>query len=108
VDLVLANLPYLRPDQVAANPDLASEPAIALVGGDDGLVPIRRLVADLSRILAPNGALGLEIDPSQAATVAALVANTLPGAAVSVRPDLAGLARHVVALRNRDQLPVGR
>jgi len=97
VDLLLANLPYLRPDQVAANPDLRAEPALALVGGADGLVLVRRLVADAPRLLAPGGALGLEIDPSQADAVRALIAASLPDAAIEVRPDLAGLARHVVA-----------
>lgn len=97
VDLLLANLPYLRPDQVAANSDLRCEPPLALVGGPDGLALVRRLVADAPRLLAPDGALGLEIDPSQAEAVPTLIAATLPGAAIAVRPDLAGLPRHVVA-----------
>ena len=97
VALLLANLPYLRPEQVAGNPALAAEPRLALVGGGDGLEPMRRLIADAPRVLAPGGALGLEIDPSQAAAVAGLIAAALPGARVEVRPDLAGLARHVVA-----------
>jgi len=97
VALLLANLPYLRPEQVDANPDLAAEPPFALVGGADGLDPIRRLLADAPRVLLPGGALGLEIDPVQATAVAALVAATFPGTRVEVLPDLAGLARHVVA-----------
>ncbi|MDP9471870.1 MAG: peptide chain release factor N(5)-glutamine methyltransferase [Chloroflexota bacterium] len=99
VDLLLANLPYLRPDQVAGNLDLRPEPVLALVGGEDGLDLIRRLIDDAPRFLAPDGALGLEIDPSQADVVAGLVATTLPDAAVEILPDLAGLARHVVARR---------
>lgn len=97
VDLLLANLPYLRPDQVAGNRTLAAEPALALVGGKDGLDPIRRLVADAPRLLAPGGGLGLEIDPSQAAAAAGLVGAALPGARVEIRPDLAGLPRLVLA-----------
>lgn len=97
VDLVLANLPYLRPDQLAANPALAAEPPLALVGGSDGLAAIRRLVADVPRLLAPRGALGLEIDPSQAEAVGELVLAALPGASVEVRRDLAGWPRHVLA-----------
>lgn len=95
-DLVLANLPYLRPAQVDGNPDLAAEPRLALDGGADGLDLIRALLADAPRTLAPGGALGLEIDPSQAAAVAALGAAAFPGARVTVLPDLAGWARHVV------------
>lgn len=99
VDLLLANLPYLRPGQVAANPALAAEPALALVGGADGLDPIRRLVNDVPRLLAPGGALGLEIDPSQAGEAARLVGAALPDARIETRPDLAGLARFVLADR---------
>lgn len=95
--LVLANLPYLTPEQLESNPWLAAEPAGALVSGADGLDLVRALVADLPRILAPGGAAGLEIDPEQAWTVAGLLADALPGRRVRVLEDLAGLARHVVA-----------
>jgi release factor glutamine methyltransferase len=96
-DLVVANLPYLTPDQIAGNPLLGAEPTGALLGGPDGLELVRRLVADLPRILAPGGAVGLELDPSQTATVTALLEETLPGARIDLIPDLAGLPRHVVA-----------
>jgi release factor glutamine methyltransferase len=95
VDLVLANLPYLRPDQIAANPQLAAEPAIALDGGRDGLDVIRALLADAPRVLAAGGALGLEIDPSQRETVIRLVTAAFPGAQIDVLRDLAGRDRHV-------------
>ncbi len=98
-DLVLANLPYLTPEQITANPLLAAEPDAALLGGADGLDLVRHLVADLPRVLAPGGAVGLELDPTQTATVAALLGETLPGARVETIADLAGLPRHVVAER---------
>ena len=98
-DLVLANLPYLTPDQIAENPLLAAEPEGALLGGADGLDLIRRLVADLPRVLAPGGAIGLELDPGQTAQVTALLAETLPGLRIETIADLAGLLRHVVAER---------
>jgi release factor glutamine methyltransferase len=97
VDLILANLPYLRPDQIAENPDLASEPVLALDGGADGLDLIRALLIDVPRALAPGGAIGLEIDPSQSDTVAALLLGALPGADLEILRDLAGLDRHVLA-----------
>ena len=96
ISLVLANLPYLTPEQVEGNPWLAPEPRLALDGGPVGLDLIRRLIADLPRLLAPDGAAGLEIDPSQAGTVAALLRETLPRGRVAVVRDLAGLDRHVV------------
>ena len=95
-DLILANLPYLRPDQVDDNPDLAAEPRLALDGGTDGLDLIRELLADAPRVLAEGGAIGLEIDPSQARSVQDLARAAFPEAAVTVLHDLAGHARHVI------------
>ncbi len=96
VDLILANLPYLRPDQVDGNPDLAAEPRLALDGGADGLDLVRELLAGAPRVLAPGGAIGLEIDPSQARAVQDLARETFPDAAITVLHDLAGHARHVI------------
>lgn len=95
-DLILANLPYLRPEQVDDNPDLAAEPRLALDGGADGLDLVRDLLADAPCVLAPGGAIGLEIDPSQAQSVQDLAHATFPEAAITVLHDLAGHARHVI------------
>ena len=95
LDLLLANLPYLRPDQLTSNRELAAEPPIALVGGADGLDPLRRLLTDTPRLLAPRGAIAVEIDPSQAATARDLVGSTLAHGTVTVHDDLAGLPRVV-------------
>jgi release factor glutamine methyltransferase len=97
IDLVLANLPYLRPDQLTSNPDLRAEPEAALVSGDDGLDAIRRLVLDLPRVLASDGGVGLEIDPSQVNAVREGLQMSLPEARIDVLRDLAGLDRFVVA-----------
>lgn len=103
VDLVLANLPYLTPRQVDGNPDLAAEPRLALDGGPDGLDLIRRLVDDLPRVLAPGGAVALELDPGQADSVAGLLRVAEPTALVTIHPDLAGLARFVMMERTGDR-----
>lgn len=97
VDLVLANLPYLRPDQLIGNPDLRAEPATALVSGADGLDAIRRLLHDLPRVLANDGAVALEIDPSQVEAVQTIVHEVLPEARIDVLCDLAGWERIVIA-----------
>jgi release factor glutamine methyltransferase len=96
--LVLANLPYLTPEQIAGNPDLAAEPRMALDGGPAGLDLIERLIAQLPSRLAARYAVGLELDPSQAETVADILRSTLPGGDVSVIKDYAGHDRHVVAI----------
>lgn len=93
--LVLANLPYLRPDQVDGNRDLIAEPRIALVSGADGLEAIRRVITQLTYSLAPGGAAILEIDPSQATAASALLSSRFPRSLVATIPDLAGLDRFV-------------
>ena len=101
LDLVAANLPYLRPEQVMGNRELAAEPVSALVAGDDGLALINALIADLPRVLSPAGAVILEIDPEQADRVAARLTGTFPDATVTVMPDLAGHSRFVTADRRQ-------
>ncbi len=96
VDLVLANLPYLTPEQVSANPALRAEPELALAGGEDGLDLVRELVGDLPRVLASDGAAGLELDPAQTDRVAALLRRIFPAASIKILRDLTGWPRHVV------------
>lgn len=95
VDIVAANLPYLRVDALAdRSPDRAAlsfEPRLATVAGADGLDLIRRAVADLPRILAPGGAAFFECDPPQVAAIRALT-----GCPVRILTDLAGRERIVV------------
>lgn len=99
VDLLLANLPYLTPEQIAGNPDLDAEPRIALDGGADGLALVRMVIEDLPRILSPSGSAGFEIDPSQAKVVSSLLQESLPDTSIRIIEDLARLSRHVVATR---------
>jgi release factor glutamine methyltransferase len=96
IDLVLGNLPYLRPDQVSGNPDLQAEPVSALKSGSDGLDSIRRLLGEAPRVLSTPGAIALEIDPSQAESVSELMRAAFPAARIDVLRDLAGWDRVVV------------
>ena len=96
VDLLLANLPYLTPEQIAVNPELAAEPRLALDGGADGLGLVRQLIGDAPRVMGAGGAIGLEIDPSQAEAVVARARDAFPAADVAVLSDLAGRDRHVI------------
>jgi release factor glutamine methyltransferase len=94
LDVVLANLPYVRTDAIGGLPIAASfEPRAALDGGADGLDVIRALLTRLPDVLAPDGVALLEIGDDQGESAPAAVAATLPGWTATVAPDLAGLPR---------------
>jgi release factor glutamine methyltransferase len=101
VDVVCANLPYLRDDTVSAwvgeRTSLAFEPRAAVVAGPDGLALIRRCIADLPRVLAPRGAVLFECDPPQASVVARLLQDA--GFRTRALHDLAGMERVVIGAR---------
>jgi release factor glutamine methyltransferase len=102
-DLVLANLPYVRDaDWTTLEPELTKfEPREALLGGEDGLDPIRGLLAAFSPGSEParaglgTDAIALEVGEGQAAEVAGLVEAAGLGPA-TVRADLAGIDRVVI------------
>ncbi len=93
-DLILANLPYIRSDDVDALPVAVSfEPRAALDGGPDGLKIIRRLLDELPTSLAEGGVALLEIGFDQGPAVEAAAAS-LPGAwSCRIQPDLSGKPR---------------
>jgi release factor glutamine methyltransferase len=99
VDVVAANLPYLRDDALerlaGERTSLAFEPRVATVAGPDGLALVRHAIADLPRVLVADGAAFFECDPPQVQLIAALLAKL---GAVDTLKDLAGLDR-VVRLR---------
>jgi len=94
IDLVLANLPYLRPDQAHAG--IAWEPAVALYAGETGFRLYERLLPQVAARLRPGGAVGCEIDPSQRAIALATARAHFPTARITIRPDLAGLDRYLI------------
>ena len=100
-DLILANPPYIPTAEIAGlAPEVAAhEPRAALDGGPDGLAPYRALAPRIARLLAPSGHALLEIGQGQGDAVATLLAAA--GLEVpAINPDLAGIARVVVAKRD--------
>jgi len=94
LDIVLANLPYVRTGAIDGLPVAASfEPRSALDGGTDGLDVIRRLLSLLPDVLAVDGVALLEIGADQGSAAPEAVAAALPGWIASVETDLAGLPR---------------
>lgn len=96
-DLVLANLPYVREDELASlQPEITEyEPRQAVVAGADGLEAIAVVAAAASAALTERGALGLEVGAGQAGAVAELLVD-LGFTQVEGRQDLAGIPRVVL------------
>ena len=97
VDAVVSNPPYVADgDWRSLAPEITRhEPRLALLGGDDGLEVIRRLVP-AAAALAPFVA--LEVGAGQAAEVASLM-HAAGLTRVDARSDLAGIERVVVGRR---------
>jgi release factor glutamine methyltransferase len=99
VDYILSNPPYIGSDEIAG---LDAEvrlhdPRLALDGGPDGLDAVRAILADLPRVLAPNGAALIEIGKGQADAAAVIAVES--GLRMGFRTDLAGILRVAVVER---------
>ena len=75
-DLIVSNPPYIALDEMAGlAPDVRDwEPRQALTDEGDGLAAYRAITAGAGAYLAPGGRLMVEIGPTQAAQVTALMA----------------------------------
>jgi release factor glutamine methyltransferase len=94
-DLIASNPPYIASADIPSLPaEVRKEPLAALDGGPDGLSVIRRLVTDARPLLAPGGALLIEVGAGQAPAVAALLERA-GYRDVTATKDLAGIERVV-------------
>ena len=92
-DVIVSNPPYVpEGDRHLAQGDLRFEPRAALVGGEDGLADIRRIVAAAPVHLGRGGWLAIEHGQGQDAEVRSLLGK-VGLESVSSRTDLAGIAR---------------
>jgi release factor glutamine methyltransferase len=97
VDVILANLPYVRDAEMnELIPEIREfEPEVALAGGIDGLDKIRWLLPQARQKLLPGGLVLLEIGYGQGSEAVVLVESHFPAAEVDLVPDLAGIERVV-------------
>lgn len=96
-DLILSNPPYIATADVLPPEVREHEPPGALFAGADGLDAYRVIAPQLPPLLAPGGAVILEIGATQAPAVTALLVRE--GFAVALRRDLAGNPRALIATR---------
>ena len=102
-DVIVANPPYLPAADLAdLDPEVVEhDPPAALSGGDDGHELVLELLARAGAVLAPGGAIALEIDARRASEMcdAARRAGLVDVAACD---DLTGAPRFIVARRAGD------
>jgi len=100
-DVVVSNPPYVAEAEASGlEPEVGVwEPAQALFGGVDGLEVLRAIVGGAGPCLRPGGLLALEVGAGQAGLVVTAVEGGGEYDDVSVRRDLAGRQRVVLARR---------
>jgi release factor glutamine methyltransferase len=73
-EVVVSNPPYIATGEIAGlSPEVRREPRMALDGGPDGLVLIRKVIQGARRVLKPGGLLAMEIGETQGDAVKALL-----------------------------------
>ena len=95
VDLIVANLPYVKESELSRTGTAGFEPIVALDGGAAGLEKIRQLCQQAGSKLRSRGCLLLEIGQGQGKAVTTLLRSLFPSVAVEVTPDLSGIERVV-------------
>jgi len=103
VDLIIANLPYVKESELPPTYSANFEPLLALNGGSDGLEKIRQLCHQANNKLCPDGYLLLEIGQGQRGAVTTFLRSLFSSAKIEVTPDLGGIDRLV-----RLTLPTGQ
>jgi release factor glutamine methyltransferase len=101
VDLVIANPPYIPPDeqQLIAPEARDHDPAVALYAGREGLEAIEVVIATAVRLLRPAGLLCFEHGEAQSEPALALAKASGAFVDVADHRDLAGRPRFTTAVR---------
>ena len=97
VDVIIANLPYVRQSDLPSVNTRGYEPVLALNGGEDGLDRIRALIAQSASKLNTPGHIMLEIGQGQEERVVDVLKRQFPAATIEVLPDLGAIRRVLIA-----------
>jgi release factor glutamine methyltransferase len=95
IDVIIANLPYVKTAEIPADGPVSFEPLLALDGGESGLKSIVELCHQAVGKILPGGCLFLEIGRGQAGPVTNVISKLFPAAGINVYPDYAGIERVV-------------
>ena len=95
VDLIIANLPYIPTEKLRSLPVFTKEPVLALDGGADGLLLIKKVLKSAQDYMNPAGAIFLELDEDCGAAALALAKEVWPGITLKLSQDLAGQDRYL-------------
>lgn len=99
LDLLISNPPYLTEQELTEIPEqVRCEPRMALDGGPDGLRFYRAISADAPAHLKRNGLLIFEAGYTQAQQICEIL-RAAGYREISLRKDLAGIDRCVIARR---------
>jgi release factor glutamine methyltransferase len=93
VDMIIANLPYVKTAEVPEKGPVSFEPLLALDGGPEGLAAIERLCRQSAGKILNNGCMLLEMGPGQAASLRQLISEIYPAASIMIYRDYAGIER---------------
>ncbi|WP_248931057.1 peptide chain release factor N(5)-glutamine methyltransferase [Paenibacillus hamazuiensis] len=103
LDAVVSNPPYIAADELPGlQPEVRlHEPVTALVGGVDGLDPYRRLTEQLPQLPRMPRLVAFEYGQGQAPAIADMLGKAADWDELRIIPDLAGIDRHILAIRKK-------
>ncbi|RXZ83411.1 peptide chain release factor N(5)-glutamine methyltransferase [Paenibacillaceae bacterium] len=99
-DILVSNPPYIPAGDLAhlEREVRDYEPRLALDGGEDGLEPYRRILAQIPALAAPPRIVAFEVGIHQAREVADMLRRYGFWQEVEIVRDYAGIERHVIAI----------
>jgi len=98
-DIIIANLPYVNPDEIdGLESELSFEPRNALDGGEEGTELISRFISQVPNELSEQGLLALEVGEGQTDFFEGFISE-IGFDQIETLKDLSGIERFILAMR---------